>query len=106
GTFSAAAPTFCDTEDGVMLVYAVAVGRGQDLVMSNETGGNLRRLTQGEGSNSYPACSPDGRLLAFFSDRGKDHGLYIKSLKSGQTQKISARDGQSLRWAALPGSGE
>jgi TolB protein len=102
-TFSAAAPTFCDTEDGVMLIYAVAVGKGQDLVMANETGGNVRRLTQGEGSNSYPACSPDGRLLAYFSDRGKDQGLFIKSMKSMQAQKISSRQGESLRWAALPG---
>jgi TolB protein len=104
-SFSAAAPSFCDTEDGVMLLYAVAVGKGQDLVMANETGGGTRRLTQGEGSNSYPACSPDGRLIAFFSER-KEPGLYIKSLKSGKTQKISSRLGESLRWAALPGSGQ
>jgi len=104
-SFSAAAPTFCDTEDGIMLVYAVAVGKGQDLIMSNETGGNTRRITQGEGSNSYPACSPDGRLIAFFSER-KEPGLYIKSLKSGKAQKISGRLGESLRWAALPGSGQ
>jgi TolB protein len=101
-SFSAAAPTFCDTEDGISLIYAVSVGQGQDLVMSNETGGNMRRLTQGQGSNSYPACSPDGRLIAFFSERQKEQGLYIKSLKSGRTQKISTRLGMSLRWAALP----
>jgi len=104
-SFSAAAPTFCDTEDGVFLIYAVAVGAGHDLVMSPETGGKLSRLTQGEGSNAYPACSPDGRLLAYFSRRGKDSGLYIKSLKSKQpAQKISSQPGESLRWAALPGS--
>jgi len=102
--FSAAAPTFCDTEDGVFLIYAVAVGAGHDLVMSPEAGGNLSRLTQGEGSNSYPACSPDGRLLAYFSRRSKNSGLYIKSLKSKQPpQKISSQAGESLRWAALPG---
>ena len=104
--FSAAAPTFCDTEDGVFLIYAVAVGQGHDLVMSPEGGGNLKRLTQGEGSSSYPACSPDGRLLAYFSTRSKNSGLYIKSLKSKQpAQKISSQVGESLRWAALPGSG-
>ena len=102
-SFSAAAPTFCDTEDGVMLIYAVAVGKGQDLILANEDGGNLRRLTQGEGSNSYPACSPDGRLIAYFSDRGKEKGLFIKSMKSFKSQKISSREGESLRWAALPG---
>jgi TolB protein len=101
--FSAAAPTFCDTEDGVLLVYAVSVGSGQDLVMANEKGGNMVRLTQGEGSNSYPACSPDGRLIAYFSSRKGEQGLFVKSLKSGQSLKISNRQGESLRWAALPG---
>jgi TolB protein len=101
--FSAAAPTFCDTEDGILLVYAVSVGSGQDLVMSNETGGNMVRLTQGQGSNSYPACSPDGRLIAHFSDRKGEQGLFVKSLKSGQSLKVSNRLGESLRWAALPG---
>jgi len=104
-SFSASAPTFCDTEDGVFLIYSVSVGNGQDLVMSPEAGGNLSRLTQGEGSNSYPACSPDGRLLAYFSKRSKDSGLYVKSLKSKQpAQKISSQSGESLRWAALPGA--
>jgi TolB protein len=101
--FTAAAPTFCDTEDGVLLVYAVGVGGGgQDLVMSNERGGNMARLTQAQGSNSYPACSPDGRLISYFSKRDKDQGLFIKSLKNWQSLKISNYLGESLRWAALP----
>ena len=33
----------------------------------------MKRLTQDQGSNTYPACSPDGRMVAFFSTRG---GLY------------------------------
>jgi TolB protein len=101
--FSASAPTFCDTPDGVSLVYAVAVGGGShDLIMSNERGQSLSRLTQGEGSNTYPACSPDGRLIAFFSERRSESGLFVKSLKSGRTQKISSKVGASLRWAPLP----
>ena len=37
-----------------------------DLVMADEVGRGVSRLTQGQGSNSYPACSPDGRLVAFY----------------------------------------
>ena len=45
-------------------------------------------------------------MLAFFSTRKGESGLYIKSLKSFVTQKISGRKGQSLTWAALPPPGQ
>lgn len=101
--FTAAAPTFCDTEDGIRLVYAVAVGGNrQDLVMSNERGQGIMRLTQNQGTNAYPACSLDGRMLAFFSKRGNEQGLYVMSLKRFRTQKVAGTWGESLRWAPLP----
>jgi TolB protein len=101
--FTAGGQTFCDTEDGVRLVYAVAVGGGkQDLVMGDEKGRVIGRLTQGQGSNTHPACSPDGRLLAFFSTRGSTPGIYVMSLKSFRTQSISSQLGEGLTWAALP----
>jgi TolB protein len=105
--FTAAAPTFCDTEDGVRIVYAVAVGHNrQDLVMSDERGRGIVRLTQNQGTNGYPACSPDGRLLAFFATRGKDSGLYMMGLKRFKTQKVLGTFGESLRWSALPPSAQ
>lgn len=101
--FTAAAPAFCDTEDGIRLVYAVNVAGGrQDLVMSQEKGGGIMRLTQNQGSNSYPACSPDGRMLAFFSTRNKQKGIYFMSLKRWRTIKLNSQHGESLRWEALP----
>jgi TolB protein len=101
--FTAASPSFCDTEDGVKLVYSVAVGNDrQDLVIAAEKGQNMARLTQNQGSNSYPACSPDGRLVAFFSTRNKSPGIYLMSLKSWKAQQISTQEGESLNWAALP----
>lgn len=107
--FSAASPTFCDTEDGVRLVFSVAVGsERRDLVMTSPKGGGLTRLTQSQGSNTSPACSPDGRLVAFFSTRkkheGKDvtPGLYVMSLKRWVTQRVSGQHGARLKWAALP----
>ncbi len=101
--FGASAPTFCDTEDGVRLVYSVSVGNDQrDLVMSDDQGRGTARLTQGQGSNTYPACSPDGRLLAFFSTRKNQPGIYMMSLKRFTTQLLTSKVGESLRWAALP----
>jgi TolB protein len=101
--FTAGGQTFCDTEDGIRVVYSVAVGGGkQDLVMGDEKGRVIGRLTQGQGSNTHPACSPDGRLLAFFSTRGNAGGIYVMSLKSFRTQSISSQLGEGLSWAALP----
>jgi TolB protein len=100
--FTAAAPTFCDTEDGIRVVYAVVVGDKQDLVMSTESGGGIQRLSQNQGSNSYPACSPDGRMLAFFSTRGKKKGMYVMSLIRWTSRKLADQYGYSLRWDALP----
>jgi TolB protein len=101
--FAAAAPTFCDTEDGVRLVYSVAVGaHRQDLVMSDERGKGVVRLTQNQGSNTFPACSRDGRLLAFFSTRGKRPAMYLMSLKRWKTQKLAHQHGESLRWEPAP----
>jgi TolB protein len=101
--FGASGPTFCDTEDGVRLVYSVSVGNDQrDLVMSDDQGHNIVRLTQGQGSNTFPACSPDGRLLAFFSTRKGQPGIYMMSLKRFTTQLLTSKMGESLHWAALP----
>jgi TolB protein len=103
--FAASAPAFCDTEDGVRLVFTVSVaGDKQDLVLTNERGGGIARLTQNQGTNTYPACSSDGRLLAYFTTRksGAGPGLYVLSLKRWTSQKISSQLGESLRWAKLP----
>jgi TolB protein len=101
--FGASGPTFCDTEDGVRLVYSVGVGKDQrDLVMSDDQGRGTARLTQGQGSNTFPACSPDGRLLAFFSTRKDQQGIYMMSLKRFTSQLLTSKVGESLRWAALP----
>jgi TolB protein len=101
--FTAGGQTFCDTEDGIRIVYSVSVGGGkQDLVMGDEKGRVIGRLTQGQGSNTHPACSPDGRMLAFFSTRGSAPGIYLMSLKSFRIQAISSQSGEGLAWAALP----
>ncbi len=101
--FTAASPTYCDTEDGIKLVYSVATGNNhQDLIIAAEKGQNMARLTQNQGSNSYPACSPDGRLVAFFSTRDKSPGIWLMSLKSWKAQQVSTQEGESLNWAALP----
>lgn len=100
----ASSPTFCNHPDGIRVVYAVGVGKDTDLVSTDERGGGMIRLTQGQGRNGYPACSPDGRLVAFFSTRtsGEGPGLYVMRLDGGRAKRISTFLGDSLRWEPLP----
>jgi TolB protein len=103
--FNASAPAFCDTPNGLVVVFTVGVGAGADLVSTDVRGGNITRITQNQGANSYPACSPDGRLLAFFSTRKTDKGpgLYVVPLANvSRARRISSELGESLRWEALP----
>ena len=100
----ASSPTFCNHPDGIRVVYAVGVGKDTDLVSTDERGGGMIRLTQGQGRNGYPACSPDGRLVAFFSTRtsGEGPGLYVMRLDGGRAKRVSTLLGDSLRWEPLP----
>jgi TolB protein len=103
----ASSPTFCNHPDGVRAIYAVGVGKDTDLVATSERGGELVRLTQNQGRNGYPACSPDGRLVAFFSTRtsGEGPGLYIMRIDGGgRAKRVSPMLGDSLRWEPLPAS--
>jgi TolB protein len=100
--FHASAPTFCDSPQGLYVVFTVGVGNGADLIATDTTGGGIRRLTQGFGSNAYPACSPDGRLVAFFSTGkgGKDPGMYVLPLSNpSRIRKLSTESGESLVWS-------
>lgn len=101
--FTAAAPTFCDTEDGTRIVYSVSIGGDkQDLIMSDDKGKGVQRLTQGQGTNQHPACSPDGRLIAFSSTRNKTQGVYFMTLKRWKATKLDDLFGEQLRWEPLP----
>lgn len=102
GGLHASAPTFCRHPDGIKLVYMVGVGDNMDLVATGETGGGAYRLTAGSGRNMYPACSPDGRLVAFFSTRKSGAGLYIMRLDGTRPKRVSTLVGDTLRWSRLP----
>jgi dipeptidyl aminopeptidase/acylaminoacyl peptidase len=62
--------------------------------------GRVEPLTDGDYDDSEPACSPDGRWLAFISDRGahRDENmatdLWLLDLRTGETRRLT--DGHAV----------
>jgi TolB protein len=96
GTYNMA-PAWCNDPEGTKILFMGRDGAVWD-IFSVDPGGaaaSMKRLTQDQGSNTYPACSPDGRSVAFFSTRG---GLYLSNKEGMNQQKIAGVTGESLRW--------
>ncbi len=96
GTYNMA-PAWCNDPEGTKILFMGRDGATWD-IFSVDAGGSaasMKRLTQDQGSNTYPACSPDGRSVAFFSTRG---GLFTANTGGMNQQKIASVTGESLRW--------
>jgi len=101
---SASSPTVCDHPDGPRLIYMVSTGRRSDLVSSALDGRGLTRIVEDVSRNASPSCSPDGRLVAYFSTRkgGDGPGLYLVRVDGLRPRRISAVLGDSLDWSRRP----
>ena len=96
GTYNMA-PVWCADPEGTKILFMGRDGGTWDIFSVDPGGsaGSMKRLTQDQGSNTYPACSPDGRTVAFFSTRG---GLFTANVAGMNQQKIASVTGESLRW--------
>ena len=66
-------------------------------------GSNLRRLTDREGMDGLPTWSPDGRYIAFQSDRdGGSQEIYIMEVESGSVQRLTEHWAFKAAWSPLP----
>ena len=74
-----------------------------DIWINEVQTGKARNLTQGKGSNWGPVWSPDGKWLAFYSDRLGTQTLWVWERSSGTIRQLSnftVRVGESkvVRW--------
>lgn len=100
---STSSPSFCDHPDGLRLVYARGDRNNNAIVVADPRGRTEQRIVSGGGRHSAPTCSPDGRLVAFFSTRtrGKGPGLYVVRIDGYHLRKVADVTGESLRWTRV-----
>ncbi len=67
---------------------------------------HVRRLTYSDGSESSPRWSPDGRTLAFLSDRDEGRQLYLLPMDGGEAAPLTEgeRSVGSFAWSPDGGS--
>jgi TolB protein len=80
----------CFSQDGRKLAFAMSEEDGNSHIwVSDPDGSNARRLTDGFGINSSPSFSPDGKQLAFVSNRAGNPQLYVVAAEGGAPRRIT-----------------
>jgi dipeptidyl aminopeptidase/acylaminoacyl peptidase len=65
-------------------------------------GGEARQLTHGDGSDSRPRWSPDGKEIAFISTRGGKSQVWILPMTGGEAHQLTtiSTEADGVTWAA------
>jgi tricorn protease len=85
-------------------VRALVEARGEVFTLPAENG-SPRNLTNSPGVHEMnPVWSPDGRWIAYFSDRSGEFDVYLQPQKGGEESRITANGGEtrylySLAWS-------
>ncbi|TNF28681.1 MAG: hypothetical protein EP329_17375 [Deltaproteobacteria bacterium] len=74
------------------LIAFAAMEDGSSDIFTVTEGGQIARLTQNQGNNKDPSWSPDGRYVAFVSQRSEGTGIYVMSA-DGRYQTMIAPGG-------------
>ena len=71
-----------------------------DIWVADENGGNVQRLTVNRARDAYPRFSPDGKWIAFSSDRNGNLDVYIIPSTGGTAKQLThhSADDVVLGW--------
>jgi Tol biopolymer transport system component len=76
--------------DGKRLAMSMDLDSQTAIVVKEQDGDSLSRLTLSDGVNEYPVWTPDGQYVVFHSTRASGPGLYrVRSDGTGEAQRIS-----------------
>ena len=81
------------------LVVARARNRGDIAAMPVGGSGEVRDVVASESSESHPAFSPNGRWLAYVSDRSGQNEIWVQRYPEGAAVRVSNNGGSEPLWS-------
>jgi tricorn protease len=78
----------------------IAFGYHDDIWVANADGSNPRRLTAHVGNDFGPKFSPDGRTIAFTSNRNGNNDVFVMPVAGGEPQQLTWMSGndEAVGW--------
>ena len=84
--------------DGKKLAFTIRIpGVLNDIYVIDITGDNFRRLTDHPWQDLYPAWHPDGRWIAFWSNRDGGNAVYLMEADGANPKRLA--NGRSPEWS-------
>lgn len=84
--------------DGKSVVFSY----GGDLYIVGSDGGEARKLTSHQAYDYAPVWSPDGKTIAFASDRFGNFDIYTISVKGGVPVRLTTNSAKETPWTFTP----
>lgn len=73
-----------------------------DIWIASENGGDLQRLTDNKARDVYPRFSPDGKTIAFSSNRDGNYDIFVVPVSGGRPKQLTfhSADDTVVGWSA------
>ena len=73
-----------------------------DIYKVATTGGEARQITMHKAHDTYPIWSPDGKNIAFASDRNGNFDIYLVSVEGGTAKRLTTISGSETPYTFTP----
>ena len=73
-----------------------------DIYTVNSSGGEANLLTRNTGMDFMPVWSPDGKKIAYASDRHGSYDIFIMPATGGTPERLTYYSGEELPWSFTP----
>ncbi len=80
------------TADGRIVFHTEYKNKKSGISIADIDGSNITQLTHNEAEELHPEVSPDGKQIAFMSDRDGNHEIYVMDIDGSNQKRLTYND--------------